>query len=154
MRVERSSPTVWPRVWVNQKWEEPMPEAKPYDIPKQLVWEAYQRVKANRGAAGVDGGLNAELVTAFVAALPASIKNGDKLDLLWVPNRGLEVRYNDASSASLGDLSTFRAVFDSALGPNAPSGIPEAIFGRRPDTPFSASQDPAAQKPKDAVPQR
>ena len=32
-----------------------MPEAKPYDIPKQLVWDAYQRVKANRGAAGVDG---------------------------------------------------------------------------------------------------
>ena len=32
-----------------------MPEAKPYDIPKQLVWEAYQRVKANHGAAGVDG---------------------------------------------------------------------------------------------------
>jgi len=30
-------------------------EAKPYDIPKNLVWEAYQRVKANRGAAGVDG---------------------------------------------------------------------------------------------------
>jgi RNA-directed DNA polymerase len=32
-----------------------MPEAKPYAIPKQLVWDAYQRVKANRGAAGVDG---------------------------------------------------------------------------------------------------
>ena len=32
-----------------------MPEAKPYDIPKQLVWKAFQRVKANRGAAGVDG---------------------------------------------------------------------------------------------------
>lgn len=32
-----------------------MSEAKPYDIPKRLVWEAYQRVKANRGAAGVDG---------------------------------------------------------------------------------------------------
>ncbi len=32
-----------------------MSEAKPYVIPKQLVWEAYQRVKANRGAAGVDG---------------------------------------------------------------------------------------------------
>lgn len=28
---------------------------KAYVIPKQLVWEAYQRVKANRGAAGVDG---------------------------------------------------------------------------------------------------
>ena len=32
-----------------------MPDAKPYIIPKQLVWEAYQRVKANQGAAGVDG---------------------------------------------------------------------------------------------------
>jgi group II intron reverse transcriptase/maturase len=32
-----------------------VPEAKPYSIPKQLVWKAYQRVKANHGAAGVDG---------------------------------------------------------------------------------------------------
>ncbi|HZP95571.1 MAG TPA: group II intron reverse transcriptase/maturase, partial [Candidatus Limnocylindria bacterium] len=38
-----------------------MPEAKPYDIPKQLVWEAFQQVKANRGAAGVDG----ESIAAF-----------------------------------------------------------------------------------------
>ena len=27
---------------------------KPFTIPKQLVWEAYKRVKANKGAAGVD----------------------------------------------------------------------------------------------------
>lgn len=27
---------------------------QPSVIPKRLVWEAYQRVKANRGAAGVD----------------------------------------------------------------------------------------------------
>jgi retron-type reverse transcriptase len=27
---------------------------KPCTIPKQLVWEAYRRVKANKGAAGVD----------------------------------------------------------------------------------------------------
>ena len=32
-----------------------MTEAKPYAIPKQLVWDAYKKVKANRGAAGVDG---------------------------------------------------------------------------------------------------
>jgi RNA-directed DNA polymerase len=31
------------------------PEGKPFNIPKRLVWEAYQRVKANKGAAGVDG---------------------------------------------------------------------------------------------------
>ena len=28
---------------------------KPYNIPKQLVWRAYRQVKANHGAAGVDG---------------------------------------------------------------------------------------------------
>ncbi len=31
-----------------------MTETKPFDIPKGLVWEAYRRVKANRGAAGID----------------------------------------------------------------------------------------------------
>ena len=31
-----------------------MTSAKPFAIPKRLVWDAYQRVKANRGAAGID----------------------------------------------------------------------------------------------------
>ena len=31
-----------------------MTSAKPFVIPKRLVWEAYQRVKANRGSAGID----------------------------------------------------------------------------------------------------
>ncbi len=31
-----------------------MTKAKPYAIPKKIVWEAYKKVKANRGAAGVD----------------------------------------------------------------------------------------------------
>jgi RNA-directed DNA polymerase len=30
------------------------PADKPFAIPKQLVWEAWKRVKANKGAAGVD----------------------------------------------------------------------------------------------------
>jgi RNA-directed DNA polymerase len=46
-----------------------VPEAKPYDIPKQLVWEAYQRVKANRGAAGVDG----ESLAAFEKDLKGNL---------------------------------------------------------------------------------
>ena len=30
------------------------PQDKLFDIPKRLVWEAYERVKANKGAAGAD----------------------------------------------------------------------------------------------------
>ena len=32
-----------------------MTKGKSYAISKQVVWEAYQRVRTNRGAAGVDG---------------------------------------------------------------------------------------------------
>src|SRR5215510_4037225 len=69
MRAEQRDPTLQRRVLANQQWEEPMPEAKPYVIPKQLVWEAYQRVKANRGAAGVDG----ESLAAFEKDLKGNL---------------------------------------------------------------------------------
>ena len=32
-----------------------MTEAKPFTISKRLVWQAWQKVKANKGAAGIDG---------------------------------------------------------------------------------------------------
>ncbi len=31
-----------------------MSETKPFSISKQVVWEAYKRVKANKGVAGID----------------------------------------------------------------------------------------------------
>lgn len=55
MRAEQRDPTLQPKMVANQEWEEPLSEVKPFKIPKRLVWEAYQRVRTNRGAAGVDG---------------------------------------------------------------------------------------------------
>jgi RNA-directed DNA polymerase len=69
MRVERRGPTIRPRKQANQRWEELVPEAKPFAIPKQLVWDAYQRVKANRGAAGGDG----ESLAAFEQDLKGNL---------------------------------------------------------------------------------
>src|SRR2546422_5869879 len=69
MRVERGSPTLRLKGLANQQWEEPVPEAKPYDLPKQLVMDAYQRVKQNRGAAGVDG----ESLAAFEKDLKGNL---------------------------------------------------------------------------------
>lgn len=40
---------------VNHLWEELLSKAKPYSISKQVVWDAFKRVKTNSGAAGVDG---------------------------------------------------------------------------------------------------
>ena len=50
-----------------------MTKAKPYAIPKQIVWDAYKKVKANRGAAGVDG--------QTLAAFEKDLKNN--LYKLW-----------------------------------------------------------------------
>jgi RNA-directed DNA polymerase len=49
------------------------PWSKPFDISKRLVWEAYQKVAANKGAAGVDG----ESIQQFEADLK------DNLYKLW-----------------------------------------------------------------------
>lgn len=46
-----------------------MTETKPFSISKHVVWEAYKRVKANRGAAGVDG----QSLTAFEKDLKSNL---------------------------------------------------------------------------------
>src|SRR4029453_271370 len=50
-----------------------MSEAKPYCISKREVWEAYKKVKANQGAAGVD----AQSITDFEKRLK------DNLYKIW-----------------------------------------------------------------------
>ena len=55
------------------KQEEPASEAKPFKIPKREVWEAFKRVRANQGAAGVDG--------QSIAEFEADLRNN--LYMLW-----------------------------------------------------------------------
>jgi len=49
--------------------DERVTETKPFVIPKALVWKAWQRVKANKGAAGVDG----QSIVAFEADLKRNL---------------------------------------------------------------------------------
>jgi retron-type reverse transcriptase len=43
--------------------EEPVAETKPFSISKRAVWKAWLCVKANQGAAGVDGASIAQFET-------------------------------------------------------------------------------------------
>ena len=73
MELDRRGCVVQPSPRANRRREEPADKAKPFDIPKREVWEAFKHVKANQGAAGVDG----QSVAAFEAEL------SDNLYKLW-----------------------------------------------------------------------
>ena len=62
----------WPRE--DAKTNMPKPQDKPFAIPRSMVWEAYRRVAANKGAAGVDG----QAVEEFEADLR------DNLYVIWI----------------------------------------------------------------------
>ena len=46
-----------------------MSEAKPFSISKWVVWEAWTKVRANRGAAGIDD----EPITEFEKRLKSNL---------------------------------------------------------------------------------
>jgi len=77
-------------------------EAKSYSIPKQLVWEAYQRVKANRGAAGVDG----ETLTRFEQDLKGNLyrvwNRMSSGSYFPPPVRGVEIPKENGGTRPLG----------------------------------------------------
>jgi hypothetical protein len=53
--------------------DDPRSAAKPFEIPKRLIWEAWKRVAANKGAPGVDK----ESIDAYRNQL------GQNLYILW-----------------------------------------------------------------------
>jgi group II intron reverse transcriptase/maturase len=79
-------------------------KAKSWSIPKRLVWEAYKRVKANRGAAGVDD--------QSIEEFEADLKNN--LYKLW----------NRMSSGSYFPPPVKRVQIDKRDGGKRPLGIP------------------------------
>ncbi|HSF32923.1 MAG TPA: group II intron reverse transcriptase/maturase [Candidatus Tectomicrobia bacterium] len=81
-----------------------MDKAKPFDIPKRLVWEAYKRVKANQGAAGVDG--------QSIAAFEEDLTNN--LYKLW----------NRLSSGSYFPPPVKRVEIKKRSGGTRPLGVP------------------------------
>ncbi len=81
-----------------------MDKAKPFDISKGDVWEAFKRVKANRGAAGVDG--------QSIAGFEADLSNN--LYKLW----------NRLSSGSYFPSPVRRVDIPKVDGGMRPLGIP------------------------------
>ncbi len=81
-----------------------MDRAKPFDIPKWEVWEAYKRVRANQGVAGVD--------VQSIADFEADLSNN--LYKLW----------NRLSSGSYFPPPVRRVEIPKDDGRNRPLGIP------------------------------
>jgi RNA-directed DNA polymerase len=79
-------------------------KAKPFAIPKREVWEAFKRVKANQGAAGVDG----QSILEFEASLSGNLYR------LW----------NRLSSGSYFPPPVRRVEIPKADGGVRPLGIP------------------------------
>ena len=77
---------------------------KPFSISKQAVWEAWLRVKANRGAAGVDG--------ESIADFECGLKNN--LYRIW----------NRMSSGSYFPPPVRTVIIPKASGGERPLGIP------------------------------
>src|ERR1700745_638079 len=104
MELDRRGCVVQPRLRANRRREEPMGKAKPFDIPKREVWEAFKRVKANQGAAGVD----AQSIAEFEVDL------SNNLYKLW----------NRLSSGSYFPPPVRRVDIPKADGGTRPLGIP------------------------------
>src|ERR1700747_1621042 len=104
MELDRRGCVVQPSPRANRRREEPADKAKPFDISKREVWEAFKRVKDNQGAAGID--------RQSIADFEADLSNN--LYKLW----------NRLSSGSYFPPPVRRVDIPKADGGTRPLGIP------------------------------
>jgi len=90
--------------WPTSNGRSRLNKAKPFDIPKREVWEAFKSVKANQGAAGVDG----QSIQEFESQLTGNLYK------LW----------NRLSSGSYLPPPVRRVDIPKANGGTRPLGIP------------------------------
>ena len=138
MELDRRGCVVQPRPWANRQREEPVDKAKPFDIPKREVWEAFKRVKANQGAAGVDG--------QSIAEFEADLSNN--LYKLWnrMSLRELLSSAGAASGYSEGGRRHAPVGNSNGCGPHRPGGRPSlsgAASWSRCSTPTPMATGPA-----------
>ena len=118
------------------EWACQVRQDKPFDIPKQLVWEAWKQVKANKGAAGVDG--------VSIEEFEADLK--DNLYKIWnrmssgtyfpPPVRAVEIPKPQGGTRLLGVPTVgdrvAQTVAAMALEPRTESIFHEDSYGYRP----------------------
>src|ERR1035441_2049514 len=110
--------------------------AKPFEISKQVVWEAYEKVKANKGAAGVDG----ESIEEFEEDLKGNLYK------LW----------NRMSSGTYFPPPVRAVVFGAGRGADVPSRLLRlpagAVCARRSgDMPEAVLEDGLGDRPRHPV---
>ena len=86
---------------------------KSFDIPKQLIWEAYQKVRSNRGAAGVDDQSLAVLDGGIAQREPAAVGVG-LLFGQWAKARGYKAigTVSSPEKAALAKKNGYKWVID------------------------------------------
>jgi RNA-directed DNA polymerase len=118
------------------RMSEPKPDGKPFVISKRLVWEAWRRVKANRGVAGVDE----ESILAFEANLQANLyKVWNRMSsgsYIPPPVRAVEIPKKSGGSRMLGVPTVADRVAQTVaylyLEPDVEPTFHEDSYGYRP----------------------
>jgi RNA-directed DNA polymerase len=136
MALERRGDPVRLYGMVHPPWEEPLEKAQPCCIPQRWGWEADKRVRANRGAAGVDE----QSIAAFEEALE------NHLDKRWKrlssgsyvppPVTRVEIRKRDGGPRPLGGPTVLDriapAVVKAYLEPELARHFHADSYGYRP----------------------